>query len=104
MPTVEPVHVTVHLDAIERIMVSDDMRDELYTSVGPVVTDARSRAPHDTGLGAASIHAEMVLTSAEWEALVSWDQERYYMYFSEKGTRYMPARPFLVPALRAAAS
>jgi HK97 gp10 family phage protein len=97
------VQVTVHDDAIDRLMRSGQVRDMLHDAVDPIVDTARSRAPKDSGAGSRSIHSEMVLHSDEWEALVSWDQHHWYMYFSEKGTRYMPARPFLVPALRAAA-
>lgn len=98
------VKVTVHDDAIDRLLAGDDVRSMLLDASDPIVLQARARAPHDTGLGAASIHTEVILTGGEWEALTSWEQERYYMRFHELGTRQLPARPFLVPALRAAAS
>lgn len=98
------VQVTVHYDAIDRLAASGEVRDMLLDASAPVVTLAKARAPKDTGAGAAGIHTEMVLTGQEWEALTSWDQEQFYMVFHEKGDRQLPARPFLVPALRAVAS
>lgn len=61
----------------------------------PVVHGAQAAAPKLTGAGAASIQAEM----GEGEVAISWSRERYYMKFHELGTQYLPARPFLVPAL-----
>lgn len=104
MPDTGKVDVTVHNDAIDHMLASGDVRDMLYDATHPVVLQARSRAPHDTGAGAAGIHTEMILTQGEWIALVSWEQQEFYMYWHEKGSRKLPARPFLVPALRAAAS
>lgn len=98
------VDVTVHYDTIARITGSGDVRDYLLDATHPVAVQAKARAPHNTGAGAAGIHTEMILTQGEWEALVSWEQEEFYMYWHEKGSRYLPARPFLVPALRAVAS
>jgi HK97 gp10 family phage protein len=98
------VDVDIHQEAIDRLLGSGSVEDMLRDASHPVVIDARMRAPKATGQGARSIHSEMVLLRGEWESLVSWDQEHYYMYFSEEGTRYLPPRPFLVPALRAATS
>lgn len=103
MPTRTSVQVTVDYDAVERLSRSDAVRDLLEEGVKPVVFDARGRAPKDTGRGARSIHSETVLTSDEWEAIVSWDQFHYYMYFAERGDRYRAPHPFLVPALKDAA-
>lgn len=98
------VRVDVHEDAIERMVVSPDTRVMLLSAAQPVVNAAKSRAPRATGRGAEGIHAEVVLDGHELAALVSWEQEEFYMYWHEKGSRMLPARPFLVPALRAAAS
>lgn len=84
------------------MMRSGATKDMLYDATAPVVDDAQGRAPKATGAGARGIHQELVLTADEWESLVSWDQDQFYMYWHEKGSRYLPARPFLVPALRAA--
>ena len=64
-----------------------------------VAAAAAATAPHRTGAGAASIHAETVLAAGGWQVHVGWDQLHDYMRFHERGTRYMPAEPFLVPAL-----
>lgn len=68
-----------------------------------VIPPARAGAPKDTGAGAASIFVDAVLATDQWEARVSWERTRYYMYFHEIGTVHMSARPFLVPALESAA-
>lgn len=59
---------------------------------------AAGTAPRRTGGGADSIHAEAVLDGRDHAVAVGWDREHYYMIFHERGTRYLPARPFLVPA------
>lgn len=104
MPGRSDVRVVVHHDAIQRLLTSDDARDMLRDASHPVVAEARARAPKDTGAGARRIHTEMVLDRDEWDALISWDREHFYLYWHEKGSRQLPARPFLVPALRAAVS
>ncbi len=65
----------------------------------PVVQGARADAPKRTGAGAASIRSESSLTDTDPGVRVSWERDRYYMRFHEQGTKYLPARPFLVPAL-----
>lgn len=97
------VEVYVHQDAIDRLDASGEVRDMLFDASHPVVVAAKARAPKDTGRGAAHIHTEMILTAGEWAAFTSWDQDQFYMYWHERGSRQLPARPFLVPALRAAA-
>ena len=74
------------------------MGPALVEAAGPGVRQAKGQAPHRTGAGAASIGVEAVLDGPEWTAHASWDQLHHYMIFSERGTRFMPARPFLVPA------
>jgi hypothetical protein len=98
------VSVDVHEDAIDHLLAGGDTRRMLLDASNPVVLQAKARAPHNTGAGAAGIHTEVVLDEGEWAALTSWEQQEFYMYWHEKGSRYLPARPFLVPALRAAAS
>lgn len=72
---------------------------ELLQAAQPVVDAARAAAPKRTGAGAASIHAEVASTAGKAEIDVSWDRDHFYLKFHELGTRRMPARPFLVPAL-----
>lgn len=103
MATKTQVVVTTHDDEIERLLTLEATHDMLYAQSQPIVMDARGRAPKATGRGARSIHSEMVLTTDQWEAVISWDQFHYYMYFNEAGTKERPPRPFLVPALRGAA-
>jgi len=94
------VQVNVDYDAIDRLTRSGSTHDMLAAASLPIVFDARARAPKKTGRGARSIHSEMILTSDEWQAVISWDQIHYYMYFNERGTRYRPPHAFLVPALK----
>lgn len=87
----------------ERVILSSMQWRDLLQHVGDrIAADAREHAPrsarHSRG-GAASIHAETSLGPNGWEARVSWTRQHYYMYFTEKGTVHMPARPFLRPAL-----
>lgn len=103
MATKSTVIVTTHDDEIDRLVASDDVHDMLFALSQPVVADARGRAPKATGRGARSIHSEMILTNEQWQAVISWDQFHYYMYFSEEGTKQRPPHAFLVPALRRAA-
>jgi len=76
-----------------------DLRMGLLDAAQPVVRAAQLGAPKRTGAGAASIHAEAVLDGPEWTARISWSRERFYLRFHEMGTKSLPARPFLVPAL-----
>lgn len=62
-----------------------------------IAAEARSTAPRRTGQGADSIHAEPQ-PGADPEVRVSWEREKYYMAFQERGTVRLPARPFLIPA------
>ena len=82
------------------ILNDQSMRLVLLEEADPVVARAQRDAPKRTGRGAASIRAEAVLDGREWVVYVSWSQDRYYMYFQERGTsRGIEARPFLVPSL-----
>lgn len=102
MPQSSTVEVTIHHDEVDHILRSGATHDMLTEAAIPIVQDARGRAPKATGRGSRSINSAVILKGDEWEALISWDQFHYYMYFSEKGDRYRPPHAFLVPALRAA--
>jgi HK97 gp10 family phage protein len=90
-----------HPEGELEILSSGQWRDLLQQVGDRIATDARQDAPvgHPSRGGAASIHAETVRGPNGWEVRVSWTRSHYYMYFSEKGTVHMPARPFLRPAL-----
>jgi HK97 gp10 family phage protein len=92
------VEVVFNYEEIQGMLHDPTFRDELLALVEPNIRAAQAAAPKRTGAGAASIHAEAILDGGEWVVDVSWTRERYYMYFHERGTRYMHARPFLVPA------
>lgn len=85
--------------AIEDLARDPDIRAGLLAAAAPIVRGAAAAAPKQTGAGAASIRAEAVLDGPEWTARVSWDREHYYMFFQERGTVNLPARPFLVPTV-----
>lgn len=103
MATRSTVTVVTHDDEIDRLLALGETRDMLEARTQPIVYEARGRAPKDTGRGARSIQSEMILTQDEWQAVISWDQFHYYMYYAEAGTRQRPPQPFLVPALKRAA-
>ena len=92
------VRVVLDEAAIRALARDPAMGPLLLEAAAPDLARARGQAPKATGAGAASIHAESVLDGQEWTAHASWDQLHRYMKFHELGTRYMPARPFLVPA------
>ena len=85
--------------AIDSIGAGLDVRDLLVESAEPVVGRAQAGAPKRTGAGAGSIRAEPVLDGPDWTVRISWDREHFYMYFHEFGTKRLPDRPFLEPAL-----
>lgn len=93
------VTIVLHQMAIDDLAKDPGMRAGLLEAAVPVVHRAAAHAPKNTGRGAASIRAEAVLDGPEWTARISWDRDHYYMYFRERGTRQLPARPFLVPTL-----
>ena len=102
MPGEVRVRVDVDERAVRALSSSADMRDLLLDAGEPVVRHARALAPKDTGEGAASIREEAVLDGFVWTVRVSWDRAHFYMYFHDQGTKHIPARPFLEPALEAA--
>jgi hypothetical protein len=94
------VRVVVDEPAVRALSRDEHVRDYLLAVSVPVVRAAQGGAPRLTGAGADSIHTEAVLDGDEWTARTSWDRVRYYMFFHERGAKHLPARPFLVPALR----
>ena len=78
--------------------------DVLREETKPVVEDARSRAPKDTGAMARGIKRS--ISKKKLEARISaggmvGGVDTYYAQFVEFGTKHMPAQPFLFPACRA---
>jgi hypothetical protein len=93
------VLVVLDEDGFRELRSSDDMRDFLMEEAEPIVDRARYGAPKRTGRGAESIRAEPVMDLDEWTVRVSWTRERYYMYFHNEGTKYVPEMGFLEAAL-----
>lgn len=91
------VRVVLNDAAIAALADNPEVRDLLLKAAEPAVRRAQATAPHRTGLGAASIHAEAVLDGPGWTVRVGWERDRYYMFFHERGTKHLDARPFLVP-------
>jgi HK97 gp10 family phage protein len=97
------VEVVVDDRAIHELVVGREVRDMIRDRAVPVERAAKAAAPRRSGWGAHSIHTELVLDGDDWEADISWSwPDAYYMYWHERGSRQMPARPFLEPALKAA--
>jgi HK97 gp10 family phage protein len=96
------VRVDVDEQAVRDVAGSLDVRDLLMESARPIVGTAQALAPKATGAGAASIRSEPVLDGDQWTVRISWDRAHFYMYFSDRGTVHLPARPFLEPALEGA--
>lgn len=92
------VRVVLDQAAIRAYARDPSMGPALVEAAGRGVAQAKALAPRRSGAGAASIGVEPVLDGPEWTAHASWDQVHHYMMFHELGTRYLPARPFLVPA------
>jgi len=79
-----------------RLLVNHPQAIEQMHQVGVrAVRESRLLAPKRTGAGSLSIRHELVLGVLP-EVRVSWDKDHYYMYFHQKGTRYMSPNPFLV--------
>jgi HK97 gp10 family phage protein len=98
--------VEVHyFERAERELASSPEFREYLQRVGDgVASDARAHAPvgRPSQGGAAGIAAVTQLSPDGWEVLISWQRRNFYLKFHESGTVYMPARPFLVPALNRA--
>lgn len=97
------VRTVLHHNEIEALRRDPDLRAGLLQVSWPIAVDAARRAPKLSGAGAANIRPEAVLDGDEITAHISWDRDHFYMSFHETGTTSLPARPFLVPALEAAA-
>lgn len=95
----DDLRVVVDDAAVDHFMGGPEIRDLVMAAAEPAVGRAQAAAPKKSGEGAASIRAEAVLDGPEWTARVSWDREHYYMFFHERGTKYLDARPFLVPSI-----
>lgn len=93
--------IVIREHELREMLRSREMGDQLVAVGTEIGRDAAARAPHDTGAGAASIHAEAVLSHEGFAAHISWTRDRYYMGFHERGTINLPARPFLIPAVEA---
>jgi len=96
------VRVDVDQQAVAAVAASTDVRDLLMEAGEPVEDRAKLGAPKETGEGAGSIRREPVLDGFAWTVRISWDRPHYYLYFHDRGTEHLPARPFLEPALEAA--
>lgn len=93
------VTIVWNLAALAALRYDPVLLNEIVDMTKPVVAGARADAPKRTGAGARSIRSEFELDGTEPTVRISWDQDHYYLRFHELGTRYLPARPFLVPAL-----
>lgn len=93
------VTVKVDWDAVKAVLTEPQARAAITAAGEQFASVARGFAPHRTGAGAASIHGTLVETDGVISANVSWDRAHYYMAFHESGTKFMPAHPFLQPAL-----
>lgn len=90
---------TVRLNqrAIDDWASSHDAQEVLRDLGEQVVSDAQRDAPKRTGAGAESIHYEIDHDSKGAVVRIGWDDEHWYMIFSELGTSQQSARPFLRP-------
>jgi HK97 gp10 family phage protein len=93
------VRLVLDTAALAALLRGPDARAVIDDAGREFADAARSLAPHRTGAGAASIHGDVVDGPGGPESDVTWDQEHAYMYFSEVGTEFMPAHPFMRPAL-----
>ncbi|MGW3608942.1 HK97-gp10 family putative phage morphogenesis protein [Micromonospora sp. NPDC005163] len=93
------VRVTVDERAVDAVVRSVDMRDLLLEAAEPIEARVVAGAPKASGEGARSIRSEPVLDGPDWTVRISWDRAHFYLYFHDRGTRRLPARPFLEPAL-----
>jgi hypothetical protein len=97
------VEVEVHEEVIRELLLSRETKTMLSGIGDEVARMAQALAPKKTGRGARSIHSDMEIVGDSWEAHVSWSwPNAFYMYWHELGSRQLPPRPFLVPALMAA--
>lgn len=88
-----------HPSGVALLKADPILAQNILEQVEPVVVEAKTNAPKRTGRGAASIRAEFVRDQDENHVRIGWDVDHYYLKFHERGTKYLDARPFLVPAL-----
>ena len=93
------VRLVLDMAAVDDLARGESARALIEDAGREFADTARGLAPHRTGAGAASIRGHIVTGEHGLESDVSWDLDHSYMFFSEVGTRYMPARPFLASAL-----
>jgi HK97 gp10 family phage protein len=77
------------------------LREAVQKGADIIAEDAKRRAPRKTGALAEGIHAE-ITTSKQGQAVadVSYNKKAtWYGGLVEKGTKNMPAQPYLRPAL-----
>jgi HK97 gp10 family phage protein len=99
MPQQTTVTVSYREAGERELMTSGYVREVMQGIGDRIAADASEHAPHRSGAGARSIHAVTELGPNGWEVRIGWSRPSYYLGFHETGTVYMPARPFLVPAL-----
>src|SRR5258705_12191513 len=95
----DDLRVVVDDAAVDHFMAGPEIKDSIMAGADPAAERAQAGAAKLTGEGAASMHAEAILDGPEWTARISWDRVHYYMFFHERGTKFMDARPFLVPSI-----
>lgn len=94
------VTIVWNLPALAAMRYNPVLLNEIKDMVDDtVVVAAKQGAPKLTGAGARSIRSEFDLDGEQPTVRVSWDVEHYYLKFHELGSRYLPERPFLRPAL-----
>lgn len=77
--------------------VEANARTRVVEHANKIASDARARAPVQTGFLRSSIHVESVRVGKEAQIVVGADYGRFVEY----GTYKMAAQPFLNPALEA---
>lgn len=88
-------------DALAKLLRSDAVAKDLQRRALRVEAAAKRLAPVDTGRLRASITNQLGQDAQGLYAVIGTNVE--YAIFQEFGTRFMPAHPFLRPALPAGA-
>jgi len=92
------VEVRLNQREIDALARDPEIGRALGVMAAPMVREARTHAPKLTGAMADSIRADNeVEAGGEQSVHISFDRDHFYGIFHERGTRYLPARPFLVP-------
>jgi len=75
------------------------LRDAVQKGADVIAEEAKRKAPRRSGALAEGIHGEVV-TSKQGQAVadVSFNKKQWYGGLVEKGTKNMPAKPFIRPA------